>query len=1366
MSKVHAFDERTREMPARLDVDKPLRDDYAHLPPDPQRVLLSPPKIEMMRTSVIKERPKDVILHTMKLTYRGWIWYITVRRTPLRSLYNAMAAHEYKAKGKKYKILHGGGMSKGRQSSHSGREVSVNHREASVFERSFGDGHGNNAINKSTSSRTRGSLFNSSSRSGEHDKNRDVHHFRRYRQIISRKMYKVDEESINHQKKVIKEYFEALLDDPTLRNMPELLETLELSPVSFDSSLGPSFKEGFIKARCSADTSDRLFKTDADRACLGNFCGEGGGVNCCCCVCFCFRKKATIKRRVRYWAVLKNSSLSFYDSRACQKLVNVISFQPSSVVSDALVSTGSRHGMVIVDTCWMAEMKCDTQIQQKQWVAMIKSAIVQCPWVEKDRFKYEPRNSGSLMTHGSMSSFAQWFITPRDLWENIHDSLLAAKRVVYIAGWWISPEIYLKRPNGKFPESRLDKVIEKIAKRGVKVYLLQYREPKVMPMKSDWTRECFLNLNDGHRNIQYLRHGDIAFPYMWSHHEKLVIIDQDLAYVGGVDLSLGRWDSPEYRLRDDGPPEEQLWLGKDYQNPRIKDYVDVNKAFEENPVTGTSRNNIPRMPRRDIHMRVFGQTALDVAWHFIQRWNYTRYVSGKNTRTDPLCIYGAGAAEMMASDHVEQISHIHDESGGDVHQGGSAGHFTNLIGKQNSRPNLDNTIASVGVDNGGGISPRLSFAGGEHLDQDDVISTYSEGKLSVSSTKLGITPSPRRPSIIENMKRRLSISPPTPADVQLASMSGPILKPESVHDEEWKGMSNAQRRNSIMGSTIEVNGQEVKVGDLQEQDGRAVVPLSYEEDNNNQRSRMIQNLSSQMASSGTSKLNVMGNVTERDAAFLPTLTAPTGPKAGRVRSSFVQKISSSQQAMDIARERRASQKMDMARKGDMEGITEEEGESEKNSKGASPQFKGRMKSIENESDEESSDNTEDDNNEFDSILGEEYAPNSDCTGNPYPVRCHLLRSLGRWSGGLLETEKGIQNAYKHFIESAQHYIYIENQFFVSGMRGNGRVTNSLAQCLYARIMKAAMSKSKFKVLVLIPLLPAMEGPVSGGALSSIAGVMYWQYRSICSGGNSLLENLTKSGVDWKKYIQFIGLRTHEKMSTGWQTEMIYIHSKLMIVDDRAAIIGSANFNDRSMVGNKDSEICILSEDTQFENGKMGNGPYRAGKFCKSLRMRCWAEFCGIDMEDTEGLKNIEDPSSDETWSYLKNLASANTVKYEKVFRDLVPSNRIKKGTDLIGTGTSSGEVKDSDFKRRMSMSPMEISMEDIMRLQDGNNGGQGPLKLRHDTLNMKSHSDTNKKKFINMLESVQGHIVEWPLEFMKEEFNTLHPTALPGEIFK
>ena len=37
-----------------------------------------------------------------------------------------------------------------------------------------------------------------------------------------------------------------------------------------------------------------------------------------------------------------------------------------------------------------------------------------------------------------------------------------------------------------------------------------------------------------------------------------------------------------------------------------------------------------------------------------------------------------------------------------------------------------------------------------------------------------------------------------------------------------------------------------------------------------------------------------------------------------------------------------------------------------------------------------------------------------------------------------------------------------------------------------------------------------------------------------------------------------------------------MHSKLMIIDDRLAVIGSSNINDRSLLGSRDSEVFFVS----------------------------------------------------------------------------------------------------------------------------------------------------------------------------------------------
>lgn len=49
-------------------------------------------------------------------------------------------------------------------------------------------------------------------------------------------------------------------------------------------------------------------------------------------------------------------------------------------------------------------------------------------------------------------------------------------------------------------------------------------------------------------------------------------------------------------------------------------------------------------------------------------------------------------------------------------------------------------------------------------------------------------------------------------------------------------------------------------------------------------------------------------------------------------------------------------------------------------------------------------------------------------GKQGTVRAQVVRSSGDWSCGIL-VEHSIQNAYSDIIRKAEHYVYIENQFF-------------------------------------------------------------------------------------------------------------------------------------------------------------------------------------------------------------------------------------------------------------------------------------------------------------------------------------------------
>lgn len=42
--------------------------------------------------------------------------------------------------------------------------------------------------------------------------------------------------------------------------------------------------------------------------------------------------------------------------------------------------------------------------------------------------------------------------------------------------WWLTPELFLRRPPAHFPEWRLDRVLKRKAEQGVKVHVVVYKE--------------------------------------------------------------------------------------------------------------------------------------------------------------------------------------------------------------------------------------------------------------------------------------------------------------------------------------------------------------------------------------------------------------------------------------------------------------------------------------------------------------------------------------------------------------------------------------------------------------------------------------------------------------------------------------------------------------------------------------------------------------------------------------------------------------------------------------------------------------------------------------------------------------------------
>src|SRR5436190_10242544 len=69
--------------------------------------------------------------------------------------------------------------------------------------------------------------------------------------------------------------------------------------------------------------------------------------------------------------------------------------------------------------------------------------------------------------------------------------------------------------------------------------------------------------------------------------------------------------------------------------------------------------------------------------------------------------------------------------------------------------------------------------------------------------------------------------------------------------------------------------------------------------------------------------------------------------------------------------------------------------------------------------------------------------------------------------------------------------------------------------------------------------------------------------------------------------------------------------QVLIADDKTVICGSANLNDRSQLGDHDSEIAIIIEDPAMIDSQMNGQPWRASKFAASLRRQLFRKHLGL-----------------------------------------------------------------------------------------------------------------------------------------------------------
>lgn len=147
-----------------------------------------------------------------------------------------------------------------------------------------------------------------------------------------------------------------------------------------------------------------------------------------------------------------------------------------------------------------------------------------------------------------------------DYFHELSRVLPLAEKEIWIVGWDFDPDIRL-RP-GEEDACRLADMLERqlAAKPELKVRILVWA---LGPLYSGKSLKLFRRRGIlGHERVRFKF--DSRHPFRGSHHQKIVVIDDALAFIGGIDLTARRWDDSRHlpanplRLNPDGTTYEAV----------------------------------------------------------------------------------------------------------------------------------------------------------------------------------------------------------------------------------------------------------------------------------------------------------------------------------------------------------------------------------------------------------------------------------------------------------------------------------------------------------------------------------------------------------------------------------------------------------------------------------------------------------------------------------------------------------------------------------------------------------------------------------------------------------------------------------------
>ena len=170
-------------------------------------------------------------------------------------------------------------------------------------------------------------------------------------------------------------------------------------------------------------------------------------------------------------------------------------------------------------------------------------------------------NEGTNCWRINRAQRASFIIDGEDYFRTVRQAMKQAQHSIFIIGWDIHSELQLVRDDSDDGYSKqLGPLLNQLAaeKDSLNIYILNWDFAMIYVIEREFFPHYKLRWKS-HKHVHFCLDGN--HPVGASQHQKLVVVDDQLAFVGGMDLSQWRWDTTEHKIDD---PRRRDPKGKAY----------------------------------------------------------------------------------------------------------------------------------------------------------------------------------------------------------------------------------------------------------------------------------------------------------------------------------------------------------------------------------------------------------------------------------------------------------------------------------------------------------------------------------------------------------------------------------------------------------------------------------------------------------------------------------------------------------------------------------------------------------------------------------------------------------------------------------